>query len=205
MHVRINDVTVVPNRVDELGEVLSNKALPVVIKQAGCVGLLCVADRTTGNCSIVSLWDSRKSLDASEQTIASIRRDTVDAMDARLNQVTIAEVIREISARPSQIGTRSRMVRITAPGGNVERMLDFYNTEAVPSLESQPGFLNARLIRDLDTNGRFAAVSHWTDAATLKASDKTSASLRERVAQVIPRTEIESVSTAEVIFMHRNT
>ena len=35
MHLRINDVTVSPARVDELGDVLSNKALPVVRAQKG--------------------------------------------------------------------------------------------------------------------------------------------------------------------------
>jgi quinol monooxygenase YgiN len=205
MHLRINDVTVSPARVDELREVLSNKALPVVIAQRGCQGLLCAADRATGNCAIVSLWDSKASLEASEKAIASIRSATVDAVDAQLNSVVIAEVLREVRLRPSQVGTRTRVVRLVAPAGTADKMLDFYDTEAVPRLESQPGFLNARLIREVEHDGRFAAVSHWADAAALESSEKNSTALRDQVAQAIAGTSIDRVSTSEIILTEVTT
>jgi quinol monooxygenase YgiN len=201
MHLRINEVTVSPARVDELGGVLSNKALPVVAEQKGCRGLLCAASRATGECAIVSLWDTRESLDASEQAIVNIRSETVDVVGAQLNSIMIAEVLREVRVLPSQVGSRSRVVHITARGGSADRMLDFYETEAVPRLEAQPGFLNARLIRDVNNEERFAAVSHWIDAAALEASDKMSGSLREQIADVIAGTAIERVSTAEIILI----
>jgi len=204
MHLRINEVTVSPARVDELGRVLSDKALPVVINERGNQGMLCVADRATGNCTIVSLWDSRASLDASEKAIASIRSETVDAVDAQLNSIGIAEVLREVRVRPSQVGSRSRVVRITAPAGSTDALVDFYDTVATPRLEAEPGFLNARFIRDVES-GRFAAVSHWTDVAALEVSDKTSGSLRDQVAKAIPGTTIERVTTAEIILIELPT
>lgn len=205
MHLRINEVTVSPARVDELGGVLSNKALPVVAEQNGCRGLLCAANRATGECAIVSMWDTRESLDASEEAIAYIRSETVDAVGAQLNSIMIAEVLREVRVLPSQVGSRSRVVRITARGGSADQMRDFYDTEAVPRLEAQPGFLNARLIRDVDNDERFAAVSHWIDAAALEASDKLSGSLREQVTDVIAGTAIERVTTAEIILIELMT
>lgn len=205
MHLRINEVTVSPARVDELGGVLSNKALPVVLEQDGCRGLLCAASRTTGDCAIVSLWDTRESLDASEEAIANIRGETVDVVGAQLNSIMVAEVLREVRVLPSQVGTRSRVVRITARGDSADDMLEFYESEAVPRLEAQPGFLNARLIRDVDNDERFAAVSHWIDADALEASDKMSGSLREQVTGAIPGTAIERVSTAEIIFIQLMT
>jgi len=201
MHVRINNVTVSPTRVDELREVLSNKALPIVIAQKGCEGLLCAADRTTGNCAIVSMWKSKASLQASEQAIASIRSATVDAVDAQLDSIVIAEVLREIKLRPSQVGTRTRVVSITAPAGDTDKLVDFYDTEAIPRLEAQAGFLNGRLIHELEDDGRFAAVSHWADATALASSEKNSSSLRDQVTKAIPRASIERVSTAEIILL----
>ena len=205
MHIRINDVTVSPSRVDELGEVLANKALPVVKAQSGYQGLLCAADRATGNCNIVSLWDTRESLDGSEKAIASIRSETVDAVGAQLNSISISEVLREVRVRPSQVGSRVRVVRLTAPAGSADKMLDFYDTEAAPRLKSQTGFLNSRLVRDVDQDGRFAAVSHWSDSTALEASDKNSAALRDQVATKITGTAVESVSTYEVIQIELTT
>jgi quinol monooxygenase YgiN len=205
MHLRINDVTVSPGRVDELGRVLHDKALPVVINEKGCQGLLCVADRSTGNCTIVSLWDSRESLDASEKAVASIRSETVDAVDAKLNSIGIAEVLSEVRTRPSQVGSRSRVVRITAPAGSTDKLVDFYNNVAVPRLEAEPGFLNARFTRAVDNDGRFAAVSHWTDAAALETSETTSGSLREQVGKAVSGAAIERVSTAELILIELTT
>ena len=199
MFLRINEVTVAKNRVDELRDVLSNKALPVVVDQKGCRGLLCAADRATGNCAIVSMWDSKRSLEASEKAIASIRSATVDAVDAKLNSLVIAEVLREITVRPSQVGCQTRVVRITAPAGKADELLAFYDAEAVPRLKSQPGFLNSRLIREVENDGRFAAVSHWTDTAALSSSDKNSAALREQVAKTIAGASIERVSTSEIV------
>jgi len=205
MHVRINDITVSPGRVDELGDVLSNKALPVVIAQKGCQGLVCLADRATGNCAIVSLWDSKESLEASEKAIASIRSATVDALDAKLNSIVIAEVLREVTDRPSQVGARSRNVRLVAPAGSASKMLDFYESEAVPRLQAQPGFLNSRLIRDVEHDGQFNSVTHWADAAALESSEKSSVALRDLVAKAIPGTSIERVSTSEIILVERTT
>jgi quinol monooxygenase YgiN len=199
MFIRINDVTVAKGRVDELRDVLSNKALPVVVNQKGCRALLCAADRATGNCAIVSMWDSKRSLEASEKAIASIRSATVDAVEAKLNSVVIAEVLREITTRPTQVGCQARVVRITAPPGKADEMLAFYDAEAVPRLESQPGFLNSRLIREIEHDGRFAAVSHWTDSAALSASEKSSAVLRDQVADSIAGAAIERVSTSEIV------
>lgn len=205
MHLRINDVTVSQTRVDELREVLANKALPVVITQKGCQGLLCAADRATGNCAIVSFWDSKESLEASEKAITSIRSQTVDAVDAQLDSIVIAEVLSEVRLHPTQVGSRARVVRLTAPAGNADKMRDFYETEAVPRLKSQPGFLNARLIREVEHDGRFAAVSHWTDAAALESSEKNSTALRDQVAKTIPGTSIERVSTSEIILIELTT
>jgi quinol monooxygenase YgiN len=199
MFLRINDVTVAKGRVDELRDVLSNKALPVVLDQKGCRGLLCAADRATGNCAIVSLWDSKRSLEASEKAIASIRSATVDAVDAKLNSIVIAEVLSEIRVRPSQVGSQARVVRITAPAGKADELVAFFDTEAVPRLEAQSGFLNARLIREVEEGGRFSAVSHWTDAAALTSSEKSSTALREQVAKRIAGTAIERVSTSEIV------
>jgi quinol monooxygenase YgiN len=205
MHIRINDVTVSPARVDELGDVLSNKALPVVRAQKGFRGLLCAADRATGNCAIVSIWESKEALDASEQAIASIRSETVDAVAAQLNRIELAEVLREVRVSPSQVGSRSRVVRLTSPAGSADKLVDFYETVAVPRLESQPGFLNGRFVRILDEEGRFAAVSHWTDAAALESSDKSSTALRDEVAKAVAGTSIEEVSTSEIILIELAT
>jgi heme-degrading monooxygenase HmoA len=205
MHLRINDVTVSPARVDELREVLSNKALPVVMAQKGCQGLLCAADRATGDCAIVSLWDSKASVQASEQAIASIRSETVDAVNARLNSVVIAEVLREVRLGPTQVGTRTRVVRLTLSAGSADKLVEFYDTEAVPRLEAQQGFLNGRLIREVEHDDRFAAVSHWADASALASSEKNSTGLRDEVTKAIAGASIERVSTAEIILTERTT
>lgn len=199
MHIRINDVTVSPTRVDELAEVLSNKAQPVVLGLQGCKGLLCAADRATGSCAIVSLWDSRESLDASEQALVSIRSETVDAVEAHLDNVSIAEILREIRVRPTEVGSRSRVVRLRAQADTADQLVDFYRDVAVPRLQGQPGFLSSRLIRYVDDLSSFAAVSHWADAASLEASEGSSAPLRDEVSQAVPGTTIERVSTAEII------
>jgi quinol monooxygenase YgiN len=205
MHLRINDITVSPARIDELVDVLTNKALPVVREQKGSLGVLCVADRATGNCAIVSRWDSRESLDASEKAIASIRAATVDALDAQLNNIVIAEVLREVSGRPSQVGSRSRAVRLTAPAASVAQLLDFYDNVGIPRLKAQTGFLNARLIRDVEEDTRFVAVSHWSDAAALESSEKNSADLREEATKTIAGATIETVSTSEIVLVELTT
>jgi heme-degrading monooxygenase HmoA len=201
MHLRINEVTVSPSRIDELGDVLSNKALPVVMEQAGSQGLLCAANRETGECNIVSFWDTKQSLEASEKAIASIRSATVDAVDAKLNRISVDEVLREVRARPSQVGSRARVVRLVAPAGSSAKVLEFYDNEAVPRLEAQPGFLNSRLIRETAEDGRFAAVSHWADAASAESSEKNSVALREQVANAIAGTSVESAAVFEIILI----
>ena len=59
--------------------------------------------------------------------------------------------------------------------------------------------MSSRLIRELEHDGRFAAVSHWTDMAALSSSEKSSAPLREQVADSIAGAAIERVSTSEIV------
>jgi heme-degrading monooxygenase HmoA len=210
MFLRINDVTVSPGRIDELGEVLTNKALPVVMAHKGCQGLLCAADRATGTCHIVSLWDTKESLEASERAIASIRSATVDAVEAKVNNIFIAEVLSEVEDLPTRVGSRSRVVRFRAPADSTDNMVDFFETEAVPRLRAQPGFLNAWLTGPVDDERRLAAVSHWrltavshwADTASLESSEN-SAALREQEAKTNAGYSIERVSTAEIIVIER--
>jgi len=205
MFLRINDVTVAKGRVDELSEVLSNKAVPVVLDQKGCRGLLCAADRATGNCAIVSMWDSKPSLETSEKAIASIRSATVDAVDATLNSVVIAEVLREVRVHPTQVGNQVRVVRITAPAGKADELLAFFDTEALPRLQTQTGFLSSRLLHEAEARDRFAAVSHWTDTAALKSSEKSSKTLREQVTKTIAGASVEQTSTSEIVLAEFTT
>ena len=167
--------------------------------------MLCSADRATGNCAIVSLWDSKDALDASEQAIAGIRSETVDAVAAQLNSIQLAEVLREVRVSPSQVGTAHAVVRLAAPAGSADKLADFYETVAIPRLESQPGFLNGRFVRDVEQDGRFAAVSHWTDAAAVESSEKHSTALRDEVAKAVAGTSIEQVSTSEIILIELAT
>jgi quinol monooxygenase YgiN len=84
-------------------------------------------------------------------------------------------------------------------------MLEFYETEAIPRLEAQAGFLNSRLIREVEHDGRFSAISHWADATALASSEKSSAVLREQVTKTIAGASIEQVSTAEIILLEGTT
>ena len=91
-----------------------------------------VADRGTGNCAIVSAWESKEALDGSEQAIASIRSETVDLVAGQLNRIELAEVLREVRVSPSQVGCRSRVVvsrlRPAAP-----TLADFYERWPFPA------------------------------------------------------------------------
>lgn len=205
MHLRINDVIVPKSQVDELGEVLSNKALPVVAAEDGYVGLLYTADRMTGSCAIVSMWETLDALEASERAVASIRSAVLEAVTGTLNSLTIADVVREVRATDSRVGNRTRAVRLTTRHGNDDALIAFYEAEAVPRLQSQPGFLNARLVRDLDHEGKFIAVSHWQDADALEDSDATSAGLREAVAEAVPGTVIDRVTTGKILLLERRS
>lgn len=203
MHLRINDVIVPKSEIDELGEVLANKALPVVAAEEGYRGLMYVADRTSGNCAIVSMWDTREAMDASEHAIASIRKAVLEAVTGTLNALIIADVMREVRTVDSQVGNRTRAVRVTARPGSADALLAFYDEEAVPRLQGQPGFLNARLIRDLDHDGKFIAVSHWENADALEDSEAISASLREKVASAVSGATVERVTTSKILLLER--
>jgi quinol monooxygenase YgiN len=203
MHLRINDVGVPTSEVDELAEVLSNKALPVVVAEPGCLGMLYAADRRTGDCAIVSMWDSRESLDQSERAIASIRSAVLSAVTGTLYRLIIADVLREVRTADTTVGSYSRVVRLHTRPGNAAALDEFYAEEAIPRLSEQAGFLNGRLVRDVQNDGAFIAVSHWTGPTALDASEANSKALRDRVAEAVPGTMIDKVTTSEILLFER--
>ena len=130
MHLRINDVTVSPSRVDELARYSPTRRCLSSSPRRAPRACSCAADRATGSCAIVSMWDSRESLDSSENAIASIRSATVDAVDAELNGITVGEVLSEVTAQPSKVGSCDPVVRISASALNTDQMVEFYNSVA---------------------------------------------------------------------------
>ena len=198
MYARVNDTRLSPDRIDDLVEFLTNKVQPVVMAQPGCRGLAVSSNRSTGRSGIVSYWDDRQTLEASEAAITSLREETVAAVDATISQITIAEVVRARRDRPSQLGMATRSVLLGGAASRIDELLVTYDSENLPRLAAQPGFCGALLLLSRDTD-QAASLTIWEDEKALTASESTSAALRDEV--TTRGVTIDDVQTGEIVLL----
>ena len=177
MWARATVVTGDPGRVDEVVAMVRDRVLPRVEAQGGSLGLSMNVDRTSGRCTVTTVWADRASMHASERALAPLRESVgrVAGGQPATEEYELAVLHRLAQAQP---GSWVRTTRVRLDPAQVEAGIRTFRERTVPAVEALPGFRSVLLLVDRRT-GSAVVTTVFDDRAALEASRGPAAEVRE--------------------------
>jgi quinol monooxygenase YgiN len=182
MYARITTATGASS-IDAALTVLADQAVPQLRQQKGFGGLSAAGDRAAGIVTVLSLWESRADLDASESVAAKARDDAAALVGGEVNVERYEQTVWAPAETPPGPGAKLHIRQIKVDPKRIDDNLEFFRATVVPAMKARPGFLGLRHLIDRDTGeGRVGSV--WVDqdslAASLAQSEARRAMARDR-------------------------
>jgi heme-degrading monooxygenase HmoA len=196
MFARITTLSGV-TRIDAGVEHLRTSVVPQLQQQRGYRGLHASGDRAAGFVSVLTLWDTKDDLDASESAVEKLRQDAVMAFGGDSPMVERYEqTVAEIGPKPPTVGSRLLVRRVMMEPGRVDDNVAFFKSTVLPEIMSKPGFQSIRQMINRAT-GEGVVGTIWTDQDSLQAAD---AQMEQQRALAASRgVEFGEVSAGEVL------
>ena len=93
MHARVTKLTASPDRVDDVQSAIEGTVIPTLKGMSGFAGGHFLADRATGECIGITLYDTEEAIVASRDTAAGIRDKVMQQTGATFTGIDEFEVI----------------------------------------------------------------------------------------------------------------
>jgi hypothetical protein len=168
MHARL--VTITGTDVDAAVKFLEEKVVPVASRHKGFRQVFASGDRSRGVVSIISVWESKEDLEASDQAITELREEGIGRFGGQATVRVFEQVAQEVVGPPPQPGCPLRIVTYTMDPSRVSDNIAWFNSEALPGIVATPGVRAVRNLVDRDTGeGRIGTV--YSDTASLEAAE----------------------------------
>jgi hypothetical protein len=181
MHARL--VTITGADVAAATTFLAENVAPVASQQKGFRQLAAAGDRSRGLISVITVWDSKGDLEASESTFAKVRAEGVAAFGGQVRIQVLEQVAWQVGATPPQPGCVLQLVRYKVEPGQVDDHLDWFRREVLPAIMARPGVRAARNLLDrAKGDGSIGVV--YSDRAAL---DSAANDRRQRMADARSR------------------
>ena len=147
---------------------LRDTVAPLLRAQHGWQGTTASADRTNGVFSVLTQWQDRATLDASESALHKARADAQDIVGGELDVSIYEQVVFDL-AKPPQVGARLMIRPMSMDPAKVDENTEFFTTTILPQIKEIPGYLALRHLVNRDT-GEGAVGSLWESDAALQAA-----------------------------------
>ncbi len=168
MHVRITTVTGASD-IDGGLAVLRDTALPQMRKQQGFRGLSAAGDRAASVVTVLSLWDSKADLEASESVADKLRGEVARAMGGEVSVERYEQTVFAVADDRPAPGAKLHVRHVKVDPARIDENLEFFRQTVVPQMQARPGFLAVRHLIDRSTGqGRVGSV--WADEGSLSRS-----------------------------------
>ncbi|MFP5334033.1 MAG: hypothetical protein ACLGIV_01850 [Actinomycetes bacterium] len=199
MYARTTEFTGGSGRLDAGLAFVREEVLPTVTAIDGCIGLSCLADRSSGRCIATSAWTTQEAMRASDARIEPLRRRGSEIFGGmpRVQEWEIAALHRDHQAPD---GACARVTWLRAGAEGIAEAVDVFRMVTLPKLDHIGGFVSASLLVDRD-GGIGAASTVWENREAMVASRAEADRLRQQVKDE-SRGEIIEVAEFELVLAH---
>jgi hypothetical protein len=174
MHARL--VTITGTDVDAAVRFLDEKVVPVASQQKGFRQVAASGDRSRGLVNIISVWESKGDLEASDSAIGKLRQEGLGLFGGQATVSAFEQVVWEIAATPPQPGCSLRLVTYNTDPSRVEDNIAWFKSDVAPAIMATPGIRAVRNLVNRETGeGRVGTV--FSDRPSLDAAADTRARL----------------------------
>jgi heme-degrading monooxygenase HmoA len=177
MFARVNNVTGAKD-IDAGVAYLRDKVVPELQGQKGFQGLTMSGNRSTNEVGILGLWATLEDLEASDSTVAKLRKEAMNALGGEITVATMEQVVAEVTQPQDMVGHPLRIVRVKMDAAKVDEHVEFFRSTVLPELKATKGFLAVRNMVDRKTgNGSVGTI--WTDEQSMLANEATAEERRQ--------------------------
>jgi len=147
---------------------LQDTVAPLLREQNGWTGTTASADRANGVFSVLSQWQDKAALDASESAMRKVRGDAQDIIGGDLDVSFFEQVVFDI-AKPPHVGARLMIRPTSMDPAKVDENIEFFTTTVLPQIREAPGYLALRNLINRET-GEGAVGSLWDSDEALEGA-----------------------------------
>jgi len=176
MYARSTTIQALSSSIDAGIEHVRDTVMPALEGIDGCVGMSLLVDRSSGRCIATSSWESDEAMRASEESIRPMRDEAAELFggSAQVEEWEIAAMHRE---HRTGDGACVRATWIKMPRDQVDRSIDFYRTDVLPSLENLDGFCSASFMVNRAT-GRGVSSATFDSREAMTRNEENARELR---------------------------
>jgi heme-degrading monooxygenase HmoA len=153
---------------------------PQIRQQHGYRGLVVSADRAAAVFGVMSTWEDKASLDASDSALAKVRDEGQRVIGGDMSVGMFEQVI-YVAKQAIEPGQSLLVRQVSMDPSRVSENLEFFRTTVLPELESSEGCIAVRQLIDRET-GRGIVGTLWESRAAMEAAASAAEERRERAA-----------------------
>ena len=177
MYARSTTIHAQPSSIDDGIAFIRDEVMPALQAMDGYVGLSLLVDRESGHCIATSAWETEDTMRVSTERAAPLRSQASVRFrgdDAMVDQWEIGAMHRE---HRTGDGACVRATWIKMPRDQVDRAIDFYRTDVLPSLEDLDGFCSASFMVNRAT-GRGVSSAKFDSRGAMDRNQENARELR---------------------------
>jgi len=163
--------------IDQGVDYVREEVVPTLNAQHGYRGLTVSADRSGGVLGVLSLWETEADREASESTLAKNRQEGLGIIGGEMSVEVFEQFLAEITERPI-VGSPLMVTRISVEPTEIEENFEFFKSEVLPRIKSNPGFRSLRMMMNRQTGHGLVGVV-WADKEAMETAVASAPSRRQ--------------------------
>ncbi|HUY66076.1 MAG TPA: hypothetical protein VMV06_04610 [Acidimicrobiales bacterium] len=163
--------------IDQGVDYVREEVVPTLNAQHGYRGLTVSADRSGGVLGVLSLWETEADREASESTLAKNRQEGLGIIGGEMSVEVFEQFLAEITERPI-VGSPLMVTRISVEPTEIEENFEFFKSEVLPRIKSNPGFRSLRMMMNRQTGHGLVGVV-WADKEAMETAAASAPSRRQ--------------------------
>ena len=160
---------------------LQDTVAPLLREQTGFRGVTASADRSAGVLGVLTLWETKADLDASESTLAKAREVGQRVIGGAMTVAQFEELVVETD-KPPTVGCSLLLRRISMDPAKIDENLGVFRRDVLPEIKANPGFCAVRAMTNRQT-GEGIVGTVWADKASMDAAAEAAEARRQQAAQ----------------------
>ncbi|RDH75139.1 hypothetical protein DVS77_28635 [Mycolicibacterium moriokaense] len=177
VYARSTTIQARPSSIDDGIAYVRDEVMPALTAMDGYVGLSLLVDRESGQCIATSAWENEDALRVSTERALPLREQAgvrFGGGDVTVDEWEICAMHRE---HRSTEGACVRATWIKMPRDQVDRAIEFYRSDVLPSLEHLEGFCSASFMLNRST-GRAVSSATFDSRDAMDRNQENARELR---------------------------
>jgi heme-degrading monooxygenase HmoA len=141
---------------------------PLLRQQNGWKGTTASANRSSGEFSVLTQWESKADLEASESALQKVRGEAAEILGGTMTVDVYEQVVFDV-VKPPHVGARLLIRPISMDVSSIDENIEFFKSTVLPQLRQGDGYLALRNLINRET-GRGAVGSLWETDEALEAA-----------------------------------